>query len=455
MPIGFHRLVNGGKLSAALQNADADSLEGLGVYGWGRGVISGIVLSNGGGLTVAWTAGWVNTLAPKYIAAGSVTLAPSSTLYLWMDNEGNVSTTGTSTYPGGEVFCLGYVVTGVATITSIAETNRYELARMTAEGTYQIGKNAVQIDTLNDRVGIGGAPVAGVALNVTGDVAILGGHIKVGNTATIMVGTLTLTTSSDNVQIVTASGADRKILLPSPGPERWFDIVNIGATYDAHVRDAADANTIAVVRPGERMEFRPIGSGGAAIWGVARLGSELWRDVINATGAATGVSVNWETVCSFTIPMHALNEIKRRLHWDLCGTLTKSGGGTSPTVAWRITANGVVLVQSYATTYTGVGVLTDSYWGVRGGAGCVSVGATGTLRAAGQVFVPNATAAALIPVPMSNPAATGIVGPGTTGDTGAIDLTGDITLLLETQLSAATAGNQMKVQEGRVWCSAI
>ena len=126
--MAYPRLSTGGlDFTVTKWNSMIDSLEALGLQALGRGVLSGLDLSIGTGLEVDISDGTI--ISKSVVALSSVpsfTCAPSSTLYLWIDEAGTVTSTTTVTYPGSGVVCLGRVVTGVSTVTSVDLFNREE-----------------------------------------------------------------------------------------------------------------------------------------------------------------------------------------------------------------------------------------------------------------------------------------------------------------------------------------
>lgn len=131
--------ISGMDFTVTKWNSLIDALETFGVTLIGRGIVSGLVLSISSGLTVAISDGVLNSRSVVSLTGiTSFVCAPSVTQYLWIDESGTVTSTSTTTYPGGNVVCLGKVVTGASTITSITEHNR-EWIGVPLQSAQQIG----------------------------------------------------------------------------------------------------------------------------------------------------------------------------------------------------------------------------------------------------------------------------------------------------------------------------
>jgi hypothetical protein len=170
---GYNRLVTNGPLTEADWNENIDALELLGIYVLGRGIISGLGISAGVGLALTVAAGKVNTLKPASLSGFSYNVPDNQTSYIWMDNEGTCTATTSTTYPGGNVVCLGKVVAAAGSISSVSTDNRDELVRMESRGVLRIGKD-LTIDTLTGAVKHreGTNAIQGVATLVAGTVTV-------------------------------------------------------------------------------------------------------------------------------------------------------------------------------------------------------------------------------------------------------------------------------------------
>lgn len=142
-------------LSSDLIENWLSALELLGTFGIGRGVLDGLALSDGGGLVLNVSAGTLfGTSAVEFEDATTVALTGSVTRYIWRDESGNFTQTTTIADPGGTYVCLGKVVTGVSSITSISTTGRMSCWRNTALRVWQLGQGLIYADQETNRVGI-------------------------------------------------------------------------------------------------------------------------------------------------------------------------------------------------------------------------------------------------------------------------------------------------------------
>lgn len=268
----------GDYLSQTLWNQNVDKQEALTNNCVGRGVVSGVALSAGSGLVLNVGAGVVvGDGAALNVASQTYTVPASGTYQIQIDTSTNtISHQATLSDPGGTIVVLGRVVTGTSTITSVNETGRRFVMRSTAPGVYKFGDDQIVIDP---SVGI---EVAGEMRSQTALVegtAQLQGTVTFSQHVALPVNTetisadKTLTVTSPNVQVLTASGANRKVILPaSPGWGSNFRIINAGASNSLLVRNPADTTTITTIAPGEGYEYYPASpSGGGS--------SPEWRDV--------------------------------------------------------------------------------------------------------------------------------------------------------------------------------
>lgn len=239
--MAFPRL--GNLLTQSLFNGILDRIERLNRDLVGRGVMSGLVITAGTGLTVNISAGWAVGVAPTVVAAISASPVPaSSTRFVWVDvTTGSVTLTLTSTDPGGELVCLGSVTTSGVAVTSISSIGRVDLPRFVSHRLWEVGAGLLQADLDAGLIKLGPSEDAAESAVITA--------------------TRVLTTRSTNIQrIQCASG--QKVLLPNPSDValgRWFEIVNDNAGGGASitVRDHTDATTIATVAPEAATRFVP------------------------------------------------------------------------------------------------------------------------------------------------------------------------------------------------------
>jgi hypothetical protein len=137
------------------------TIERLGTYQLGRGVIEGLVMSDAGGLDIDITAGKLAYKAPKEIGATTGYEVPdNATSYIWMSELGVITTTVSSTDPGGGLVCLGKVIASAANITSVSNERtdgRMEIGHWVDARNYAIGP--FTIDMLTDTVDVDGTLV--------------------------------------------------------------------------------------------------------------------------------------------------------------------------------------------------------------------------------------------------------------------------------------------------------
>lgn len=277
----------GNTFSKSQTNANYERLEATGSYTVGRGLLQGCELSDGGSLVLHVGSGVYHLQGCSYIIDSTISylLPASDTFSIWIDENGDVSHT-TSDVDSGDLVCLGRVTTGVSTIT-VTTTGRVSLLRTDSDtpGVYSLG-NAIKFDGVNARIGVGTASPT-KALDVVGDAQIGGNHSVSGNqnvTGTViasghiptptsiatLTADLTLTKSMANLQILTASGANRKVILPSSVD--WgtnFVIRNVGTSNNILVRDSGDTTTIATLTPGLSTTIAtlpPSGGGSTPVW---------------------------------------------------------------------------------------------------------------------------------------------------------------------------------------------
>lgn len=303
----------GNYFSSSEQNANQVRLEASAEALHGRGVISGLTMS-GSGLVLTIGTGVYHLLGSAYVVGSSLsyTVPGSSTVSIWIDEFGTVSHT-TSSADISDLVCLGRI-TATSSITSVTESGRNYLLRTdsTAPGVYKIG-GGLYFDGQNTKIGIGttspatelevvgtsktstatitGAATVGSTLGVTG-ATTLSSTLSVSGTSSLHTitasGTITATgqipnptnvqtltsnktLSKDdaNLQIITASGANRKVFLP--GTMDWgtnFIIRNVGTSNNVIVRDPTDTWTVATLTPGQSAIVNPVppDGGGAAVW---------------------------------------------------------------------------------------------------------------------------------------------------------------------------------------------
>lgn len=232
--MAFPRL--GKLLTQAFFNGILDRIEAQNIYQHGRGVLSGLALSAGSGLTVDVSAGWMLATAPVSVSAVAGTPVPaSSTTFLFIDSSGSVTTSATSADPGGEVVCLGSVTTDGTAVVSVSTDGRTALARFSALRMWEVGAGVLVVNTEARTVGLGGG------LEPMTEFLSLAADLTMGPL------------SPDVLRL--QSAAMRKVMLPDPddcGDGRSFRIVNDngGGGSNIEVRDDGDSVTVVTLAPG-------------------------------------------------------------------------------------------------------------------------------------------------------------------------------------------------------------
>lgn len=246
---GFTRL--GANLTQAIFNNVLDALE-LWAARSGKGVLSGLELSPGSGLEVAISAGSLLGLKAKGFDAQTFDLTASQTRYVWIDEDGNLTTTTDPEDPGGTAVCLGLVTTDADSVTVITSAGRMETARWVSR-VFRIGPGTLEVD-----------PDA-YAVRVNASLEVVG-HILRPTRRHDLDADLELPASFPNVIRVTPDASGRKVILPEePDISLDFEIINDG-DEDVLLRDPTDASTISTIEPGQRAIVRPTVSAGEVVW---------------------------------------------------------------------------------------------------------------------------------------------------------------------------------------------
>lgn len=206
--------------SVATWNGLMDALETLLARVAGRGVLSGLGVTAGSGLTLNIAAGtmWANGLVT--LDARTATCPNNATNYVWIDSEGLVTFTATSTDIGGEAVCLGQVVTSAGAIVSVTDAGRVDLARFDTLRSWSLGGDVVTVDLLTRSIGLQGGvelPIRAVSVDIT-------------------------VAPDDYTLVVNSSVAARTITLPpaSDAPGRLLVVKRQGGNAVNVVADGAD-----------------------------------------------------------------------------------------------------------------------------------------------------------------------------------------------------------------------
>ena len=143
-------------------NDNYSALELNSTYSFGRGILSGLTLSAGTGLSLNVAAGTLMGLKAVSISGTSTTVPDASTNYVWINESGSFTTSATTADPGGTYVCLGKVTAAGGVITTIDVTlatgGRMSVWRWTGIRVAQIGESLIYCDLANGWVGIGKTP---------------------------------------------------------------------------------------------------------------------------------------------------------------------------------------------------------------------------------------------------------------------------------------------------------
>ncbi len=156
--------------SVAAWNGLMDALGTLLARVAGRGVLPGLEVTPGGGLTLNIAAGtmWANGLVT--LDAQTTTAPDNAIRYVWIDEEGLVTFTATSTDVGGTAVCLGWVSTSAGAIVSVTDAGRVDLARFDTLRSWSLGGDVVTVDLLTRSIGLQGGlelPLREVSADIT------------------------------------------------------------------------------------------------------------------------------------------------------------------------------------------------------------------------------------------------------------------------------------------------
>lgn len=283
----------GPALSRALFNALPDHIERQIANQHGRGVLQGLELSISvmGGLKVDLSAGVVNGISTAAVAAiAGIAVMPDAAQYLWIDDNGIMSTSATPDDIGGGYSCLGLVTTNSSMVVSITNDGRMMPARVdgTDPRVIRLGRSGVVVDDNTGWVGIGKTPTA-ASFDVAGDSATGGNHVVAGElavagrttlngrtvqvghlwqsvNAATLAGDLHLDIDDANYQILDPTGSVRKVYLPpNMDYQHTFRIACSGTAGRLDVIDADGSTVLVTINPGTSGVFlkTPTGGGGS------------------------------------------------------------------------------------------------------------------------------------------------------------------------------------------------
>lgn len=155
MADGIPRIGTAVVLSSSVWDQICDALEAIQANQGGRGIISGLILSDEGGFTLGVSAGILsNGLRQLSVGAFTTTVGASISRYVWLipeyDEATNtvscsVSFTVTDADPGGTAVCAGYFTSDGSGITSVSSAGRVDLPAFSDLRTWSLG-SALSVD---------------------------------------------------------------------------------------------------------------------------------------------------------------------------------------------------------------------------------------------------------------------------------------------------------------------
>jgi len=381
MSAGYNALTSGVPLSASAYNANVQAWERQSLSMFGCGVLSGLVLSDGGSLDLDVSSGVAQGLEAVAVPGFTGSAPNNVTRYVWLDwtpdaatdpqtYTGSLIFSASSTSPGANLVPLGRVTTVAGAITLITNENRQELARWTDGQTFVIGVNRVVVDDGNGWVGINKTPT--VALDVSGEVltdstvtagtvlTALGQFLEPSNIEGLSA-TKTLTAASPNVQWLIALSADRDVKLPANAditPGSSLSIINAGdpgtgaQNHNLILKTSAgSAITGGTIAPGSRVDITPILSVNDPVWPTAvypfNASSDLPADPLRfyIPAAAVSVAICFQLIADKTRGYTTISICADALtSGTLTGNLTINGSDVTGTGFSITTANTVVVV---------------------------------------------------------------------------------------------------------------
>ncbi len=112
----------------------------------GFGIVDGLELGIGTGLFATVTSGTLN--AKSCVTVSNIpdyACPPSSTVYLWINEDGAITTTTNTVFPGGSYVCMGRVTTDGSSVTEISRINRQEILLSLQEMTQAGGQATIAL----------------------------------------------------------------------------------------------------------------------------------------------------------------------------------------------------------------------------------------------------------------------------------------------------------------------
>ncbi len=304
--------------------------------GNGFGIMDGLALSVSSGLTLAIASGHASIFGTVEYAGGT-TVLPNNTsrCWIWLLQNGTITVLTSTTTPGSAAVLLGSCITSAGVISDLdtsgvpyirggnvwretadadapsdtPSTSHFFITK-TAGGIYTWdgsvyaetiygGRARVSSLRTKNQAGDPGVPSGEVVLYAKGDKlyfrdstglrqiseagklvlehpTMRGNIAWPVNTETITA-TKQLIATDNNVQVLTASGANRNVDMPDPttvtAGYEWR-IINGGSSNNVVVRSYGGGTTIATLTPGQAVTVRPVFSAGSLSWPTAALTPE-------------------------------------------------------------------------------------------------------------------------------------------------------------------------------------
>lgn len=326
------KVVQGATTFAAYWNRNALSIELIGRWSCGTFcVINGLTLGTGSGLALAVAAGQAMMSGVVEVPTATTYTVPANQarVFIWLQQDGTLTHTLTTTPPAGTVCFIGSCVTGASSISSVDTSGiLYSLGPIaqretadtgtpgdapaaglafltkTTNGVYLWNGVAYQLmyttaqytELIQDTVGAMVTTSTGVAWTYNDTAGTLAMNFTLSafttdqlpqgtemiyvqdttrkqfsypaTTASITADRTLNVTTSHNIQGITASGANRSVLLPSAsglGFGNWFRIMNIGPSNSVIVKDVSGV-ALLTLTTAQYTDIIPVPSTGVPAW---------------------------------------------------------------------------------------------------------------------------------------------------------------------------------------------
>lgn len=245
----------------------------------GLGVLSGLDIAAGTGLTVSVSAGAASAGDIISFAGSTLPIPASSNSWIWLTSGGVLAFSASAgAVPTDGVCFLGSVTASSASVTGIDYSGRVFIQdgmriRQTADpfAPGDLLSPAARVVTITQNGSYWWNGLEHVPMTA------LGRHQTSSFNRHILAADLTLTGQSPNMQWLTASGASRQVTLPeaaSMADGGWFEVVNAGdasvpsQNYSVEVHSPSGGSPLVTLAPGHSAQFRiqPPSSGGSPSW---------------------------------------------------------------------------------------------------------------------------------------------------------------------------------------------